>query len=43
LKLGKRVRDGESIFKITRKEKAPDHLIVQAIGGKLNRDTRPGT
>ena len=24
-------------------EKAPDHLIAQAIGGKLNRDTHPGT
>jgi len=25
------------------KEKAPDRLIAQAIGGKLDRDTRPGT
>jgi len=29
--------------KMQRKEKAPDRLIAQAIGGKLNRDTHPGT
>jgi hypothetical protein len=32
-----------SMFGIKRKEKAPDRLIAQAIGGKLNRDTRPRT
>jgi hypothetical protein len=29
--------------KMLRKEKAPDSLIAQAIGGKLKRDTCPGT
>ena len=32
-----------AFFRITRKEKAPERLIAQAIGGELNRDTRPGT
>jgi hypothetical protein len=30
-------------FGISWKEKPPTGLVAQAIGGKLNRDTHPGT
>jgi hypothetical protein len=31
------------MFRESGQKEAPDRLIAQAIGGKLNRDTRPVT
>jgi hypothetical protein len=37
------VRNSVGVFEFDGKKKAPDRLITQVIGGKLNRDTHPGT